>query len=61
MNPDAPIVIIGTSLTEASRQMVRNGVRIARAAGAKIHLVHAYDLTMLYSGSPWAAASTCRN
>src|SRR5579864_801673 len=51
MNPDSPVVLIGTSLNEASHQVVRNGVRIARAAGAKIHLVHAYDLTMLYSGA----------
>ncbi|HYL06752.1 MAG TPA: universal stress protein [Thermoanaerobaculia bacterium] len=51
MNPEAPVVLIGTSLNEASYQVVRNGVRIARAAGAKIHLVHAYDLTMLYSGA----------
>jgi nucleotide-binding universal stress UspA family protein len=51
MNPDTPIVIIATSLTKASDQIVRSGVRIARAAGAQIHLVHAYDLTMLYSGA----------
>jgi universal stress protein E len=51
MNPETPIVIIATSLTKASDQIVRNGVRIARAAGARIHLVHAYDLTMLYSGA----------
>jgi universal stress protein E len=51
MNPTAPVVLIGTSLTEASNQVVRNGLRIARAAGATIHLVHAYDLTMLYSGA----------
>ncbi|HEV3078022.1 MAG TPA: universal stress protein [Thermoanaerobaculia bacterium] len=51
MNPETPIVIIASSLTKASDQIVRSGVRIARAAGAKIHLVHAYDLTMLYSGA----------
>jgi nucleotide-binding universal stress UspA family protein len=51
MNPETPIVLIATSLTKASDQIVRNGVRIARAAGAKVHLVHAYDLTMLYSGA----------
>ncbi|MBV8201594.1 MAG: universal stress protein [Acidobacteria bacterium] len=44
-------MLIGTSLTEASQQVVRNGLRIARAAGAQLHLVHAYDLTMLYSGA----------
>jgi universal stress protein E len=51
MTSEAPVVLIGTSLAEASHQVVRNGLRIARAAGAKIHLVHAYDLTMLYSGA----------
>lgn len=51
MNPETPTVIIATSLTRASDPIVRNGVRIARAAGAKIHLVHAHDLTMLYSGA----------
>jgi len=51
MNPETPIVLIATSLTKASDQVVRDGVRIARAAGARIHLVHAYDLTMLYSGA----------
>jgi nucleotide-binding universal stress UspA family protein len=51
MNPETPTVIVATSLTKASDQVVRSGVRIARTAGAKIHLVHAYDLTMLYSGA----------
>jgi len=51
MTSETPIVLIATSLTQASDQVVRSGVRIARAAGAKIHLVHAYDLTMLYSGA----------
>jgi len=51
MTSPTPIVLIATSLTRASDQIVRNGVRIARAAGAKIHLVHAFDLTMLYSGA----------
>jgi len=51
MTSETPIVLIATSLTQASDQVVRNGVRIARAAGARIHLVHAYDLTMLYSGA----------
>ncbi|HEY6322162.1 MAG TPA: universal stress protein [Thermoanaerobaculia bacterium] len=51
MNPETPIVLIATSLSKASDQVVRTGVRIARAAGARIHLVHAYGLTMLYSGA----------
>jgi nucleotide-binding universal stress UspA family protein len=50
-HPETPIVIVATSLTKASDQIVRSGARIARAAGAKIHLVHAHDLTMLYSGA----------
>jgi nucleotide-binding universal stress UspA family protein len=48
--PTRPI-LVGTSLTAASDAVVRNGLRIARAAGAQVHLVHAYDLTMLYSGA----------
>ena len=47
------IVLIGTSLTEASDPVVRSGVQMARRAGAKIHLAHAYSPPMTYSGSPF--------
>ncbi len=35
------IVLIGTSLGEESDQVVRGGLDIARAAGGRVHLVHA--------------------
>jgi universal stress protein E len=50
-------VLIGTSLTDASDEVVANGLRLARAAGAKIHLVHAFDLTMLYSGATFGGGA----
>ncbi|MFY9820933.1 MAG: universal stress protein [Thermoanaerobaculia bacterium] len=34
-------VLIGTSLEDESDQVVRSGLAVARAAGAKIHLIHA--------------------
>jgi len=36
-------ILIGTTLTDASDQVVRNGLRVARAAGARVHLVHAFE------------------
>jgi universal stress protein E len=50
-------VLIGTSLKGASDEVVANGLRLARAAGAKIHLVHAFDLTMLYSGATFGGGA----
>jgi universal stress protein E len=47
------IVLIGTSLTEASDPVVQSGVLVARRAGARIHLAHAYSPPMTYSGSPF--------
>ncbi|MBV8201593.1 MAG: universal stress protein [Acidobacteria bacterium] len=38
-------VLIGTSLTDASDQVVRDGLRLARAAHARVHLVHAFQAT----------------
>jgi universal stress protein E len=46
-------VLIGTSLTAASDGVVRSGMKLARSAGAKIHLVHAYAPPMMYTGSPF--------
>jgi nucleotide-binding universal stress UspA family protein len=46
-------LLIGTSLTEASDPVVRSGVLLARRAGAKIHLAHAYSMPMTYSGAPF--------
>jgi nucleotide-binding universal stress UspA family protein len=46
-------VLIGTTLTEASDRVVRMGMKLARSAGAKAHLVHAYAPPMTYIGSPF--------
>src|SRR3954470_4293986 len=36
-------VVIGTSLTELSDDVVRAGLEVARAAGARVCLVHAFQ------------------
>jgi nucleotide-binding universal stress UspA family protein len=46
-------ILIGTSLTEASDPVVQSGVLLARRAGAKIHLAHAYSVPLSYSGAPF--------
>lgn len=46
-------VLIGTSLTEASDPVVRSGMLLARRAGAKVHLAHAYSPPMSYGGAPF--------
>lgn len=53
MNKRIETILIGTSLTEASDTVVRGGMNLARSAGAKAHLVHAYSPPMTYSGSPF--------
>jgi len=50
------IVMIGTSLTERSDPVVRAGLKVARAAGAKVALVHAFQPKMAYGGeTPYVA------
>lgn len=46
-------IVIGTSLTELSDLVVRNGMKLARSAGARAWLVHAYAPPMTYSASPF--------
>ena len=46
-------VLIGTSLTEASEEVVRTGLRIARAAQARVVLAHAYPLHAVSGGAPY--------
>ncbi|MES1240783.1 MAG: universal stress protein [Acidobacteriota bacterium] len=46
-------VLIGTSLTEASDQVVRTGLKVARAANARIVLAHAFPPYILYGGVPY--------
>src|SRR5262245_39387682 len=49
-------VVIGTSLTEMSDAVVESGLQVARAAGAKVVLVHAFQPRMAYGGdTPYMA------
>lgn len=43
-------MIIGTSLTEMSDPVVMGGLQVARAAAAKVVLVHAFQPEMAYGG-----------
>jgi nucleotide-binding universal stress UspA family protein len=43
-------IVIGTSVTGASDEVVTNGVWVARACGARIHLVHAFQSPLAYAG-----------
>ncbi len=43
-------VVIGTSLEEGSDAVVRAGAALARAAGARVHLVHAVQMPSSYLG-----------
>ena len=53
MSKTIETVVIGTSLTEASDLVVQNGFALARAAGARVYLVHAYAPPMTYTGAPY--------
>jgi nucleotide-binding universal stress UspA family protein len=46
-------VVIGTSLTELSDDVVRAGRDVARASGARIVLVHAFQPRWAYSAGPY--------
>lgn len=46
-------VLIATSLTEASDEVVRTGLKMARAARARVVLAHAYSLQTAYGGAPF--------
>lgn len=46
-------VLIGTSLGEASEEVVRTGLKLARSAGARVVLAHAYSLHTAYGGAPY--------
>lgn len=49
VRPHRPLrtVLIGTSLGEESDQVVRTGLAVARATGARVHLVHGVELDRL--------------
>ncbi len=46
-------VVIGTSLTELSDDVVRAGLDLARACGARVGLVHAFQPQWAYSAGPY--------
>lgn len=49
-------VLIGSSLSEASDDVVRAGLAVARAAGARVHLVNAFLPQAVFGGgAPFAA------
>lgn len=55
-NQKIQTIVIGTSLSEASDPVVRAGVAVARAAGAKVVLVHAFQASSAYAaygGAPY--------
>lgn len=51
--PKPSKVLIGTSLAEASDEVVATGARIAAALGAAIHLVNAFEMPLLLAGGPF--------
>ena len=46
-------VLIGTSLTELSDDVVRAGLEVARTSGARVYLVHAFQPQWAYSAGPY--------
>lgn len=46
-------VVIGTSLTELSDDVVRAGLDVARASGARVGLVYAFQPQWAYSAGPY--------
>lgn len=53
MSKKIETVLIGTSLTEASDRVVRAGLKVARAANARVVLAHACPLQLVYAGAPF--------
>ena len=53
MSKKIETVLIGTSLTEASDQVVRAGLKIAQAAKARVVLAHAFSSPVVYGGTPY--------
>lgn len=53
MSKKIETVLIGTSLTEASEKVVRAGLKVARAAKARVGLVHAFPPQLIYGGAPY--------
>ena len=56
MSKSIQTVVIGTSATGAADLVVSNGLRAARACGAKVHLVHAFQAPLAYfADEPYGA------
>lgn len=53
MSKKIATVLIGTSLIEASDQVVRAGLQVARAAKARVVLAHASSPYLVYGGAPY--------
>jgi nucleotide-binding universal stress UspA family protein len=56
VTPTPGKIIIGTTLGEASDQVVATGARIARAIGATTHLVNAFEEPLLLAPGPYLPA-----
>jgi nucleotide-binding universal stress UspA family protein len=52
MTSESQTVLIGTTLNPAGDKLVASGVRLARAMGAKVHLVHAYEMPKVQGNLP---------
>lgn len=50
-------VLIGTSLSEMSDDVVRAGLNVARSSGARVCLVHAFLPHWAYNGGPYLSES----
>jgi universal stress protein E len=46
-------VVIGTTFDGTSDEVVATGARVAAALGAKLHLVHAYEVPLPLNGAPF--------
>lgn len=52
MTEASRIILVGTSLAEASDPVVRTGARLARLWNAELHLFHAFSLPVAYFAAP---------
>lgn len=57
MAHDVQKVLVATTLEESSDHVVAAGHALARAAGAELHLLHAYVMPAIYYGSPMGMAT----
>ncbi|MEM9556582.1 MAG: universal stress protein [Acidobacteriota bacterium] len=50
-------IVVGTSLTEASDAVVQSALALQRATGARLALVHAFPLPVVYGGGIYGGAA----